>query len=717
MASSSRASIPNDEDIDYSEIEAKYQIPDENPFDSVVVVDGVPAVDAAKKPKLLATVVKRFVQKGISIKESNIHMPWDDKVGKSKGYIFIEFATPEDANNAIALMNGFPFDSKHTFYLNHFTDIESFSNLNEQYVEPKIEEYTEKEHLRWWLADGRDQFLAYRQDDLSIQWHAKTTSDVHTSRKNWTDLFAAWSPLGTYLASLHRPGIRLWGGPSWTGLARFAHPLVKLLDFSPCETYLVTWSSEPIARSNVFTEDDEGNHVAVWEVKTGHLLRTFPQISENDGEGGPSGKSKTPWPALKWSPDDKYCARLTPGQQISVYETPSMGLVDKKSVKVEGIVEFDWCPLVADEDDVAPAQKGKDKKAKKERENFFAYWTPEIVNQPARVTLMGFPSRNVLRTKNLFNVADAKLYWQNQGDYLCVKVDHYTKTKKSTFCNLEIFRTREKDIPVEVVEIKDTVTDFAWEPRGNRFAIVTSNDPNLGNAGPGITIKTEINFYQLETGVINGKFKLLKKLTNKTANTLRWSPKGRHIVLATVGSSSKFDLEFWDMEYLDGNPEWGEGVKLLGAGEHYGMTDIDWDPSGRFVTTSSSSWRHTLENGYTMWDFKGQELQKQLQDRFKQFIWRPRPKTLLTKEQQKAILKKLKEYSKTFDMEDAAEESSANRELVAHRRRLVDEWKAWRARVRSEGDYSRKVERREEATEVIEEWIEEVLEETVEVVE
>lgn len=35
-----------------------------------------------------------------------------------------------------------------------------------------------------------------------------------------------------------------------------------------------------------------------------------------------------------------------------------------------------------------------------------------------------------------------------------MKVDRHTKTKKSIFCNLEIFRIREKDFPVEVVELK-----------------------------------------------------------------------------------------------------------------------------------------------------------------------------------------------------------------------------------------------------------------------
>lgn len=53
----------------------------------------------------------------------------------------------------------------------------------------------------------------------------------------------------------------------------------------------------------------------------------------------------------------------------------------------------------------------------------------------------------------------------------------------------------------------DTVIEFSWEPRGERFAIISSSDPNLGNPGPGVTIKTDVSFYQLEKG--KGDFKLL----------------------------------------------------------------------------------------------------------------------------------------------------------------------------------------------------------------
>jgi translation initiation factor 3 subunit B len=41
-------------------------------------------------------------------------------------------------------MHGHPFDAKHTFKVNRFTDIERFANLEETYIEPKVEEYTAK---------------------------------------------------------------------------------------------------------------------------------------------------------------------------------------------------------------------------------------------------------------------------------------------------------------------------------------------------------------------------------------------------------------------------------------------------------------------------------------------------------------------------------------------------------------------------------------------
>lgn len=116
----------------------------------------------------------------------------------------------------------------------------------------------------------------------------------------------------------------------------------------------------------------------------------------------------------RWNDDGSYMARMTP-DTLSVYETPSFGLLEKKSIKMKGLKDFAWSPT----------------------DNIISYWTPEERDTPARVTVIDLPGRNVLCVKNLFTVADCKMHWQKSGDYLCVKVDRY-KSKKE-----------EKDQPVK----------------------------------------------------------------------------------------------------------------------------------------------------------------------------------------------------------------------------------------------------------------------------
>ena len=81
-------------------------------------------------------------------------------------FLFMEFKNADDASRALATMNGHPFDAKHTFLINRFTDFERYLNLDETYVEPPPEEYKPKERVDWvrisesmakprWVFDGR----------------------------------------------------------------------------------------------------------------------------------------------------------------------------------------------------------------------------------------------------------------------------------------------------------------------------------------------------------------------------------------------------------------------------------------------------------------------------------------------------------------------------------------------------------------------------------
>ena len=123
-----------------------------------------------------------------------------------------------------------------------------------------------------------------------------------------------------------------------------------------------------------------------------------------------------------------------------------------------------------------------------------------------------------------------------------------------------------------------------------------------------------------------------------------------------------------------------------------------------------------------IWDFKGTQLMHTPVEKFKQFLWRPRPPTLLTKDLQRKVRRELKEHSRAFDEQDQAEENRGTAEKRAQREREVAEWNAWRKR-----NIERLVVARRErglelvkndttAEETVEEWIEDLVQETDEIV-
>lgn len=84
-----------------------------------------------------------------------------------------------------------------------------------------------------------------------------------------------------------------------------------------------------------------------------------------------------------------------------------------------------------------------------------------------------------------------------------------------------------------------------------------------------------------------------------------------------------------------------------------------------------------MENGYHMYTFSGVLLSENPIEKFKQLLWRPRPPTLLSKEEQRNIRRNLREYSRDFDEEDRYAVDIANTAIVEERRRLLEEWDAW----------------------------------------
>jgi translation initiation factor 3 subunit B len=141
-----------------------------------------------------------------------------------------------------------------------------------------------------------------------------------------------------------------------------------------------------------------------------------------------------------------------------------------------------------------------------------------------------------------------------------------------------------------------------------------------------------------------------------------------------------------------------------------------------------------MENGWNIHTFSGTTLAENPTEKFKQFLWRPRPPTLLSKEEQKQVRKNLREYSKEFDEEDKYAVDIANTAVVEKRKRVLSEWVAWIRKekellaeekedlglpeedVAADQPKGAKAEAEAEADTVVEEIVEEIIEETEEVI-
>ncbi|XP_060116568.1 eukaryotic translation initiation factor 3 subunit B [Heteronotia binoei] len=579
-------------------------------IDSVIVVDNVPQVGPDRLEKLKNVIHKIFSKFG---KITNEFYPESD--GQTKGYIFLEYTSPTHALDAVKNADGYKLDKQHTFRVNLFTDFDKYMNISDDWDIPEKQPFKDLGNLRYWLEDPdcRDQYSVIFEsgDRTSIYWNDVKEPVVIEERPRWTETYVRWSPKGTYLATFHQKGIALWGGEKFKQIQKFSHQGVQLIDFSPCERYLVTFSP-------LMDTQDDPQAIIIWDILTGQKKRGF------------HCESSAHWPIFKWSHDGKFFARMTP-DTLSIYETPSMGLLDKKSLKINGIKDFSWSP----------------------GGNIIAFWVPEDKDIPARVTLMQLPSRQEIRVRNLFNVVDCKLHWQKNGDYLCVKVDRTPKGTQGVVTNFEIFRMREKQVPVDVVEMKESIIAFAWEPNGSKFAVLHGETPRIS-----------CSFYHVKN---NGKIELIKIFDKQQANTIFWSPQGQFVVLAGLRSMNGA-LAFVDTS----------DCTMMNIAEHYTASDVEWDPTGRYIVTSVSWWSHKVDNAFWLWTFQGRLLQKNNKDRFCQLLWRPRPPTLLTQDQIKQIKKDLKRYSKIFEQKDRLSQSKASKELIDRRRTMMEEFKKYR---------------------------------------
>lgn len=126
--------------------------------------------------------------------------------------------------------------------------------------------------------------------------------------------------------------------------------------------------------------------------------------------------------------------------------------------------------------------------------NLLSIWISEFNDAPGRLLLVEIPSRQEVSSKNVFSVKNVSMHWHPRGEFLALRTviarKKGKKTKKET-TQIEVFRVKDKSIPVDTINIEDArVKSLHWELGQNacRFATLSVNE---------LTSSRFINFYNV----------------------------------------------------------------------------------------------------------------------------------------------------------------------------------------------------------------------------
>lgn len=649
------------------EFEPEVALPEPD-YSCHVLFDGLPNADKYKKPKRLAKFVTKFLaQIGASLRDIEV---CTNEAGEAQGAVIAEFSTPEMASEAMKnpQIQGREFMGR-TFHLNLLSDVDRYAEMDEGFVAPDVKKFVTQNNLYSWMSDRgcRDQYVIRYDRETEIYWAETKNPPVlayggereKKSGKVWVQENVVWSPNGTYMCTFHKRGIALWGGPDFQKIARFPHMNVHQVRFSPDERFVATWNGDNVDVDTVNTE----GALLVWEIASGRALRSLKQVQANAV------------PDFSWSANGKFLARLAPKYKIGVdpethedirrdllqvYSTPGMGLLGGASIEAPGVQEMQWSPT----------------------DPYLVWWAPEKGDIPACVTLTEFPSKRVVRTKNLFHVKTCRLYWQKSGDFLCVEVTRVSKSGKTEYTDFQLFRMRERNIPIEILSFTTPIIHFAWEPVGTRFGIIHQGE------GPG---RFQTVFYDM--GKKGTQHQLLFKLEDRPVNELFWSPTGGHVVIAGMTGIQNMSGEMIEFYNVDEQ-------RSMGTQEHYLCNHITWDPSGRIVTTAvmqeihNPQPRFTNSNAFNLWTFQGAPIFDESKQKLHNFLWRPRPPSLLSADERQDVKTNLKKHIQKYLADDRRKANRVKYKKYNDRYQLRCEFENWLQEC--EGRYEAQTQHREE---------------------
>lgn len=609
-------------------------------MDTHVVIDGLPRnVTLDRKDKFKVLLEKKIVEQ---LGHSNFVLKLVDGDGFVVG-AFLDCRTVAEADKAIAKLNHFRLTKADVFEVTRWSDFEALEDVPDEYEEPEEEdEESTIDMTNPFLMDAmaRPQLLVKAGENFDVHWlwlNATTEKFDHVRNindtKHWSEVdrknkrlqqgmpapLPMWSPQGTFIIAQHPGCVRLYGGKGMNFLTEFPAPELRYVQMSPCEKFLVLY----------------GREFAFWDVSKAKLIKTMP------GEV-PS------WPVFKYSADDSMCATFNRSRGfVLVFDSETMQLLVQElppryTLQVDGMNSFSWSPT----NPAVFAYGVEGDNATGFRVQIDRIVRDEDEEGQKMCTVTQMVRRNFFQTERL------DLLWHPEGTHLAAKIQ-----KTSGAMSFGIFRVGASTASVEAIDVKGEPLRFAWQPNSSRFAIMTDATK---------TTKQKLWFYQSE----RVGFKEVGNFQSDGV-LLYWAPKGTRCVSVNFDKSR---LEFFGVQGC-GPFASTEKMQFIISTEHPMVTNAEWDPTGRFFCSYTSSLTQQMDNSYMVWNVNGQKIYEQRVARVSHCNWRPLSQSLLTAADLTKIKAELPKKAQQYKEETLRNQKKADEVAAETRRKAIERYR------------------------------------------
>eukprot|EP00834_Sanchytrium_tribonematis_P006454 NODE_476_length_6991_cov_0.522635.p2 type:complete len:714 gc:universal NODE_476_length_6991_cov_0.522635:1449-3590(+) len=473
---------------------------------------------------------------------------------------------------------------------------------------------------------------------------------------------------------------------------KYKHPNAKDYFFSPKENFMISWSTTKIdAVRDQMPFECNNKSILIWNLEgyfiCGLEMKDFDVASNK----------------LKFTDDDAFFAYNDDGK-LQIFNLKTL---ESKFISVNAN-KFDLQPIPYGSTDYK-----------------LVYYTLGQQNMPARVCLIDFDNQ-VLASRNLFNVHSCDLYFDPRGIYLLATITKINKSKKVTGTSVELFKLKDKGIPVESTDFaQQRVTHVAWDPKSPKVVMVTVVEQKVQQqavitrkarsedvspdevAANGVPNNMTVRFLEVSKG--KAAFEELLTLEDTSLNYAIYSPAGRVVCLAGTKSLSKGNLVFYDTGASDGVPltkelfiqnnkvrnkkevadgAHGTSVSLtirrdrivkISEDEHYKVSKLSWDPTGRYLCTLCLV---GSDAGYRLYDLKGSMVLKNTVKFIENFVWKQPVPILLDNNRVKRVKQSLNNYIARFEAEDEAAKRETSKAELEKIESGWAEWVAFRERAK-----------------------------------